>query len=138
MCIVVVIVVGMILTFRDQISGTIIQYIGNLGGNSNSKSQVPMNQIKYAPSNSAFSSGEVDTYIDSCYAAISATPAADRTTTPCYILIGNFTADANGIMQGITIPGLQGKVTVTADFTKDVVVIVYQDPQGIILVENSQ
>lgn len=130
MLIVVAVIIGLILTFKDQITATINQYLGNLAGNKNNP-QFPKLIDK---GSGTFSSLEVDTYINSCYTAITASPIAERKTTDCYILKGNFNADANGILQGLR-SDLKGNVTVTADLSRGVAVIEYQDPQGTILVK---
>lgn len=125
------VVIGMILAFRDQISNMITQFLQQTLGQKSS-SNFPI--VKDSGNNS-FSSGEIATYIESCYSSIESLSPADRTTTNCYILTGNFNADANSITQSIIDPTLRDNLNITTDFSRGVVTIQYLDPQGIILVK---
>jgi hypothetical protein len=128
--VVVAVVIGMILTFKDQISNIINQFLKNLVGNKQN-TQFPKLVDK---GTGTFTSTEIITYIQSCYSVITALPVAERTTTDCYILKGNFNANSAAIMQGISDSTLKNKVTISADFSKGVAIVGYQDPQGTILV----
>lgn len=132
MLIVVAVIIGLILTFRDQIVAIIKTYIPSLTGGGNQTPQFPKLIDK---GTGTFLSGEVASYIQSCYSAITALPIDQITTTNCYILRGNFNVNANDILQSVTDSSLRTKVNITADFTQNAVVITYQDPQGIILVK---
>lgn len=130
MLIVVAVIIGLILTFRDQIVALTKSYIQSLyGGN-----KIPNFPQYYE---GTFTSINLATYIQSCYSAITSLPIDQipAGVTNCYILHGNFNADSVSILNGISDSDLRGKINITADFSKDVVVISYQDPQGIISVK---
>jgi hypothetical protein len=129
--VVVAVVIGMILTFRDQIAAMITQFLQQILGQKPS-SNFPI--VKDSGS-ASFSSGEIATYIQSCYSTIEALSPADRTTTNCYILTGNFNANANSIRQSILDSNLRNNLNITTDFSRGVATIQYLDPQGIILVK---
>lgn len=128
--VVVAVVIGLILSFKDQISNMIGQFLKNLGGNKTTP-QFPKLIDK---GTGTFTSIEVVTYIQSCYSAINTMQVAERISTDCYILKGNFNANSAGILQGISDSVLRSKVIISADFSKGVAVVAYQDPQGNILV----
>ena len=131
--VVVAVVIGLILTFKDQISNTINKFLSNLWGSKNN-SQFPKLVDK---GSGTFTSQEIDTYIQSCYSSITSMQPGEIPIgiTNCYILKGNFNADSSGILQGIPDVSLRNKITISADFSKGVAVIAYQDPQGILLVK---
>jgi hypothetical protein len=131
MLIVVAVIIGLILTFRDQIVALMKTYLKIFSGN-NQTSQFPKLIDK---GTGTFLSGEVGSYVQSCYTAINSLQVSERATTNCYILRGNFNANVNDILQSITDSSLRTKVNITADFTKGAVVIEYLDPQGTILVK---
>jgi hypothetical protein len=128
--VVVAVVIAMILSFKDQISIIINQFLKNLAGGK----QNPQFPKLIDKGTGTFTSMEIVTYIQSCYSTMNALPVADRTTTDCYILKGNFNANSGAIMQGISDVTLRNKLTITADFSKGVAVVGYQDPQGTIIV----
>jgi uncharacterized membrane protein len=131
--VVVTVVIGMILMFRDQISNAIKEFLKNLGGNQPS-TQFPKLIDK---GSGTFTSQEIATYIQSCYSTVTAMQPGEIPigVTNCYILKGNFNADSPNILQGISDSSLRSKVTVTADFSKGVAIVAYQDPEGKILVK---
>jgi len=131
MLIVVSVIIGLILTFRDQIVGLIKSYLISFTG----RNQTPEFPKLIDKENGTFLSGEVGSYVQSCYSSITSLSVSQRTTTNCYILRGNFNVNTNDILQSITDSSLRNKVNITADFTKGAVVIQYLDPQGIILVK---
>jgi hypothetical protein len=128
--VVVAVVIGMILAFKDQISVIISKFLGNLAGNK----QNPQFPKLIDKGTGTFTSMEIVTYIESCFSAMNALPVAERVTTDCYILKGNFNANSGDIIQGINDAALKNKVTVTADFSKGVAIVGYQDPEGTISV----
>lgn len=133
MLIVVAVMIGLILTFRDQIAALTKSYLCFFSNScGNNQTQFPKLIDK---GTGTFTSGEISTYVQSCYTTINSLSIDQRVTTNCYILRGNFNANANDILQSITDSSLKDKVSITADFTKNAVVITYQDPQGIVLVK---
>ena len=131
MMVVVAVVIGLILTFKNQITTTIAKFLSNLWGG-NTGNQFPQLIDK---GSGTFSSGEVATYIQSCYSVVSSTEVAERKTTDCYILKGNFNVDKNSIISSVTDPTLRSKIIFTADFTKGVAVVEYEDPEDVIFVK---
>lgn len=130
--VVVAVIIGLVLSFRDQISNMIKQFLQNLGGGKQTF------QLKIIDKGTGvFTSKEVATYIQSCYAATTSMSAAEipAGVTNCYVLRGNFNVDKSTILQSITDSSLQDKVNISADFSTNAVIVAYQDPEGIILVK---
>jgi hypothetical protein len=132
MLIVVAVIIGLILTFRDQIVALTKSYLQYFGGGNNQTPQFPKLIDK---GTGTFLSGEVGSYVQSCYTAINSLSVDQRVTTNCYILRGNFNANQDDILKSITDSSLRDKVNITADFAKGAVIIQYLDPQGIVLVK---
>ncbi len=131
MLIVVAVIIGLILTFRDQIVALTKSYLQNFAGGN----QTPQFPKLIDKGTGTFISGEVASYVQSCYTAINSLSVDQRVTTNCYILRGNFNANQDDILRSITDSSLKNKVNITADFTKGAVIIQYLDPQGIVLVK---
>lgn len=132
--VVVIVVIGMILTFKDQISNMIKNIICQMTNTcTNGGLKFPIIEEK---TSGTFTSAEIATHIQSCYSTISSLSPSDIPAglTNCYILKGNFNVNSQSIIQSITNPDLRNKVTITSDFT-GAVIIQYKDPDGIILVK---
>jgi len=139
MLVVVAVVIGLIFTFKDQISNSIKNVLCQMTNTCSGgimKLTVKECCCSTCDKQSPFSSSEIATYIQSCYSSITSVSPADIPpgVTDCYVLKGNFNADSSSVIQLITNPDLKTKVLITSDFTS-AVVISYKDPDGTILVK---
>lgn len=118
----VMVIVGLIFTFSDQIRTQVTAFLNQILG----KSQGGINLPQTIEHNS-FTSSEVANYVETCYNTETSIQASDRKDTNCFVLIGNsFGDNANDVMSNIS-PSIRDYVTISADFTRGVVIIDFTD-----------
>ncbi len=127
MLVTVAVIIALIVRFSDQIKNQVTEFINKLTGKGTGTSQFPKTIEK-----SSFTSGEIASYIESCYASITALPETEQKDTNCFILIGN-SFESAGILDKVS-PTVKSHVTITSGFNRGVVIVDFVDVGNKIIV----
>jgi len=118
----VVVIVGLIFRFSDQIRNQVTAFLNQILGKNGGSTDFPKTIER-----SSFTSSEIANYAETCYNSMTSIPPADQKDTNCFILVGNqFNANANDVMNNIS-PSIRDHVTITTDFSRGVVIIDFAD-----------
>jgi|SRR3989338_374231 len=127
----VAVIVGLIIRFSDDTRNVVKGFICKVFGCKTSVQEFPKTVEK-----DAFTSGEIATYIESCYNTITALPETEQPpSVNCFLLIGR-TFESAGITDRVS-PSIRNNVVIQADFTRGILVIQFQDPGNKIIVRST-
>ncbi|RLB75548.1 MAG: hypothetical protein DRH24_19430 [Deltaproteobacteria bacterium] len=117
--VVVAVVIGMIIKFSDRIK----YWVYELFRKDEQTTEFPKRVTQ-----DSFSSGEIATYIESCLLTMSSLPEEEQEDIDCYILTvnQNFIASPDEVIARLS-PETAQKTEIQTDFSRDLVIIQYQD-----------
>ena len=115
----VIVIVGLIMRFSDDVRNVVKEFVNKLFG------KPPTQEFPKQIEKDSFSSGEIASYVESCYTAITSLAETDQKDTNCFLLVGrNF--ESVGILDKVS-PTIRDHVEIRADFTRGVLIIQFQD-----------
>ena len=118
----VAVIIGLILTFVRDARQAVLDFIkGFWNRDSNGTGPSSIEQ-------ESFNSGEVVTYIESCYATHSVLDETEQKDVVCYTLLASKSINANKQEVLINLdPDLKNRVDIDTDFSKQYVVIEFSE-----------
>jgi len=116
----VAVIIGLIFNFSDQIKNQITGFINQLLGKNQGIPQFPRTVEKQS-----FTSGEIASYIETCYTAMTSLPETEQKDISCFILVGT-SFQSQGILDRVS-PTIKDHVTITSNFNRGVVIIDFVD-----------
>lgn len=122
----VAVIIGLIMTFSDEVRNIVKEFIGKFFGKS------PTQEFPKQVEKDSFSAGEIASYIESCYTTMTSVSETEQKDTNCFLLIGkNF--ESSGILEKVS-PSIRGNVEISADFTRGILIIEFIDVGNKIIV----
>jgi len=118
----VAVIIGLILRFSSDARSAILNFIKNLFPGSNT------DKDSKSVEQETFNSGEIATYIESCYNTYSSLSEAEQEDTICWTLLASKGINANkdDILNNVD-PDIRNKVEIKTDFSKSYVVIEFSE-----------
>jgi hypothetical protein len=122
----VAVIIGLIISFSDQVRNIVKEFINKYFGKN------PTQEFPKQIEKDSFASGEIASYIESCYTSMTSIPEGDQKDTNCFLLIGK-SFESSDILEKVS-PSIRNNVEIKADFTRGILIIQFQDVGNKIIV----